>query len=300
MRRTLLVVFVCSLLVAPVAAGTSTRESKPSPKTQTDARKYDLKYRPTVGQRIAYEQSLDMTVAIKAANDGARRSVDQNQKVHSQVVVTSEEILALRDGTVSSAKRVTFGPNCWSATQIDDKPTRKTRSVYAGKTVNFKLTADDKVEQDFGVKPSAQEMRMLRESMLGRSAGLPQQPVAIGDRWRNDDAMRALLDLSHDDTVSTLYALKGIKTHDGRQAAEIRVSAAILKSDKSGIHQELSFEGTTLVDLETGIMLKSDVTGTGSMSGTTGANVKINGMVTMEVHRAARLLPPADATADAK
>jgi len=302
MRKALLAAFVCSLLVAPVAAGgeSAAKGSKPSPKKQTDSRKYELKYRPAVGQRMAYEQSIDMTVAVKAAHEGSRRSVDQTQKVHSQVVVTNEEVLQVRDGTVTSAKRVAFGPNCWTATQTDDKPTRKNKLVYAGKTVNFTLKPDGKVEQDFGVKPTPQEMRMLREAMLGRATGLPEQPVAVGDRWRNDEAMRALLDLSHDDTVSTLYTLKAVKPHEGRQVAEVRVSAAIMRSDKTGLNQEVCFEGTSLVDLETGVMLKSDVTGTGTLAGTDPSGLKVNGSVTMEIHRSGRLLAPADATADAK
>ena len=108
------------------------------------------------------------------------------------------------------------------------------------KTVTFKLTPQGTVEQDFGVKPSAQEMRLLREAMLGRSAGLPEKPVAVGERWRNDDAIRALLDLTRDDTVSTVYSLQSIKSYEGRQVAEVRVSAAIMRSDKTGMSQEFA------------------------------------------------------------
>ena len=277
-----------------IALSAHAAAAKPK-QSEDNKEKVELRYRPTLGLRIAYEQSLDMQMRVNTSDNG-NRHVEQSQKTHSQLVVNSEEVLEMRDA-IASVKRVIFGKDCWSTTQTNDKPERKSRSVYADKTVTFKLNRDDTVDQDFGVKPGKQEARFLREVMLGRSSGYPDHPVAVGDRWKSDESMRVLMDLDKEDVVSTVYSLKSIKTVAGRRVAEVHVSAGVIKSSKEGSNQELSLEGVRFIDLETGVTLKSDVNGAGSISGRPASNVTFSGKITLELHHTGRLLPAEDATA---
>jgi hypothetical protein len=181
-----------------------------------------------VGQRVAYAQSVDLALSFTAAGTNNRRSVEQSVKSHSQVVVDCEETVELASDGAPVVKRVAFGPNCWSSDQRNNEPPEKRRLVYAGKTVNFRLAADGSIEQDFGVKPGPKEMKFLRDVMRGRAPALPDHPVAVGERWQNDDAMRQVMDLAADDTVSTVFTLKSIREQEGRRVAEIALSAAVI------------------------------------------------------------------------
>ena len=263
-----------------------------------------LESRPAVGQRIAYEQSLDTTLRIRADSGGNRRA-ETTEMFHDQTVVTAEQIIEIGNPPAMS-KMVTFGPQCWSATKVNDRPPRKVGSIYAGKTVLFRIFEDGSLEQDFGVRPTrAQQQRM--KNMFVASADLyPGRAVAVGERWRADRAMGALLDLSPDDTSSTIFTLKELRTDNGREVAVIGVSAAVIKAHDRGFNVEMSLEGTWQVDVETGVELKIDLTGTtsiaavpvrGKRGGAQLTNTQVTGDGTFELHRAARLLGPENAAA---
>src|SRR6266542_1553636 len=90
-----------------------------------DKTKYELKYRPAVGQQMSYGQSIDMDLKISASG-GGNQHVEQSQKMHTQVVVNSDELLEVRDdgdGLAGCAKKIVFGKNCWTAIKINNQPT---------------------------------------------------------------------------------------------------------------------------------------------------------------------------------
>jgi hypothetical protein len=264
------------------------------------SQKYTLKYTPRVGDRVAYEQSLDLTLSYTAAGEANNRSITRSVKVHGQVAVDSEEVVQLGNDGTPTAKRVAFGGDSWSTTQTNDRPPQRTRLLYAGRTVNFRVGADGNVEQDFGVRPGKNELRFLREVMRGRSAALPDHPVAVGERWQANDALRAIMDLKPDDPVSTFYTLKSVRTVDGRQVAEIAVSAGVIRSNGRGFNEEMSLEGTNVVDVATGVTVRSDLVGETTVTVPPRGRVHFSGSGKVEIHHVARLLPHAEATAAAK
>ena len=266
------------------------------------AQTYTLRPNPAVGQRIAYEQSIDTTLSLTAAADGNRR-VSQSERLHEQTVVTCEEILQIGKPPAIT-KRVTFGPGCWSATKVNDRPTRTVRSVYADKTVTFVIFEDGVLEQDYGVRPTKAQMERLKNMFIATADVYPDGPVAVGQRWRADRAMSALLELSPNDTASTIFTLREIREQDGRQVAVIGVSAGVIKAHERGFNLEMALEGTWQIDLETGVELKIDLVGKTSVAAAVagrgrsihaGPPAQVSGEGTFEMHRAARLLPPEDA-----
>ena len=277
-----------TLAVAPAVAA-----------AQGPGKTYLLQPRPTVGQRIAYEQSLDTTLHIRAAAAGNHRA-EQVERFHDQVVVTCQEIIEVGKPPAMS-KRVTFGPQCWSATKVNDRPSRKVGSVYAGKTVLFRIFEDGALEQDFGVKPTKAQMQRLKNMFVASADLYPGRPVAVGERWRADRAMAARLARSIDDTSSTIFTLKEVREQDGREVAVIGVSAGVIKAHDRGFNLELSLEGTWHIDVETGAELKIDLTGRSTIAAKVAAargkhvapvEVQVSGDGTFEMHRSARLLGP--------
>jgi hypothetical protein len=291
------------LLLAFVAAPTTAAHANPGASaapTPAGKKTYSLKARPTVGQRIAYEQSLDTTLRINA-NAGGNRRAEASETTHEQTVVLAEQIIEIGKPPAIS-KQVTFGPQCWSATKTNDRPVRKVGSIYAGKTVLFRIFEDGTLEQDFGVKPTrAQQQRM--KNMFVASADLyPERPVTVGERWRADRAMAALFDLSPDDTSSTIFTLKEVRQQNGRDVAVVAVSAAVIKQHARGFNVEMSLEGSWQIDVETGAELKIDLTGKCTIAvlppkgkksvKAVPSGVQVTGEGTIEMHRTARLLGP--------
>jgi hypothetical protein len=285
-----------SWAVAAAGADKSVQLKSAQPKP-----KYDLQFRPVVGMSYAYESSTDHTITFRAAANATRRSGEWNYKDHTQIIVSSEQVTQLADG-LPVARRVTFGPNCFTATQEDKQPTRKVRMVYAGKTVNFRLNRDtDQIEQDFGVKSRPEDMRMLRNAMKGTTALFAGHPVTVGERWRADDGLRAIANLRDADTISSIVTLKAVRVVDGSgQVADLAVSAAVITAEHEA-HAEVSLEGMVTVDVKSGQVLSCDLVGEVNVTGGIGATAKtvavsLNGTGRTEIHTRGRMLPPASGT----
>ena len=252
---------------------------------------YDLSYRPVVGLRVAYEESIDTTMKGDGAN--GNRSATESEKFHRQLVVSEEVVTEVRGGE-AVGRRITFGPNSWWASKRNEQPATKTRLIYAGKTVNFRVTPEGKIEQDFGVQPKGELMRLLRNQILGRTSLFAGKPVAAGERWRADDALRPMLDLQSGDTVSAIVTLKGVREQEGRQVADIGMSAGVLAT-KSELHVEMELEGAFVIDVQTGVAVKGDLTGKCRMAGlAVHGTVKVTGEGSLEMHHSGRILPAGD------
>jgi hypothetical protein len=247
---------------------------------------------------------------ITNPNDNVRRA-ETFEQFHDQTVVLSEQIIEIGKPPAIS-KMVVFGPQCWSATKINDREPRKVGSIYAGKQVLFRIFEDGTLEQDFGVKPTrAQQQRM--KNMFVASADLyPDRPVAVGERWRADRAMAVVLDLGEDDTSSTICTLKEVRNDNGRDIAVVSVSAGIIKLHERGFNVEMAIEGSWEIDVATGVELKIDLTAKCSIavappkkkSRVVTTERQVTGDGTFELHRTGRLLtsqetpaPGGDATA---
>ena len=256
-----------------------------------ERRTYDLRYRPAVGQRWAFEQSTDSTLHIESGVIRTNVSRSTREAHHSQVIVTCEEVLDVTNGKCT-AKRVVFGKGCFSFDRVDDQPRRVQRMVYSDKTVTFRTLPDGTLDQDFGVKTNGRHMRLIRDALFGRTTFFPSQPVAIGDRWSADEVMRELIQLRPSDSLSTIFTLKAVREQDGRQVADVAATAAVLMNER-GMNLEVGIEGTFVVDVATGVPLKEDLVGRSNIAGTGPRGVTMSGTGTFEFHRAARPLPPA-------
>ena len=289
---------VTAFATRPALAGAP--PSAPPPPAETRA--YNLKARPAVGQRIAYEQVMDSTLRISASAAGNHRA-ETVERAREQTVVTCEQIIEIGKPPAMS-KMVTFGPQCWSATKINDKEVRKVGSIYAGKTVLFRIFEDGTLEQDFGVKPTRAQMQRMKNMFVASADLYPDRPVAVGERWRADRAMAALFDLAPEDTSSTIFTLKEVRNENGREVAVVAVSAAVIKQHGRGFNVEMSLEGQWQIDVETGAELKIDLTGKCSIAmlppkgkkaaAAVPAGVQVTGDGTLELRRVARLLGPTD------
>ena len=256
-----------------------------------ERRSYDLRYRPAVGQRWAFEQSTDSTLHIESGVSRTNVTRSTKEAHHSQVIVTCEEVLDVADGRCT-AKRVTFGKGCFSFEQVDDQPRRDQRMIYSDKTVTFRVLRDGTLDQDFGVKTNGRHMRLIRDAIFGRTTFFPNQPVAVGDRWSADEMVRQVMQLRASDTLSTILTLKAVREQDGRQVADVTVTAAVLMNER-GMNIEAGIEGAFVVDVATGVPLKEDLVGRSTIAGTGPSGVTMSGTGTFEFHRAARPLPPA-------
>ena len=286
------------------AKSPTTKPAAPAGKAAAKAPKvyYDLAFRPAVGMRFASESTNDTEIDFRATANVARVTADHLVKARSRVVALCEEITALDAQGFPIARRVTFGPDCFTVSTDGKQPERKLRMVYAGKTVNFRLNPqDDTIEQDFGVRPKPEDMRRLRNAMKGSTALFAGKPVAVGDRWRADEGLRALANLKENDTVSSLVTLKNVR--DGENGAgkiaDLAVSAAVITS-VNGVHGEVSLEGAISVDVKTGQILTMDLAGDVNVSGGVGTltsgrahALSLRAAGKMELHARARLLPPA-------
>jgi hypothetical protein len=256
---------------------------------------YDLRFRPQTGLRIAYEQTMRSDLELHGAT-AARTKADTTQKLHRQVVVTSEEITAIRNRE-PVAKRVTYGANCWSATKEGNQPTKKVALVQANKTVNYTIAADGSAQQDVGVKPTRQEAEVIRNSMTRGAALLPNKMVEVGERWRGDEGLRQLLNLHRSDTVSGILTLKAVRQQQGREVADIAISAGAI-TKQGGLNAEMSIEGIVSVDVQTGITIGSHLTATSTIAANMGRGSNITGTGKLELHQNGRFVVE-QTTADA-
>jgi hypothetical protein len=298
------IVLFCGIALA---AGKPQPTSQPAkqPPPREPAKKYDLKSRPTVGQRIAFEDSIDSVLKFEAYG-GRNRSITQTTRNKLRLAATCDEALDVSSEGRILARRITFAPECGSETRVDSKPPKTVRLACSGRTVTFRIKPDGTVDQDFGVKQGAEQMKMLRRALEGQAAIFPDHPVAVGDRWRADEAFRSLLVLKETDSISAICTLKGVRDQDGRQVADIAVSAGAIAGDARGFGVELNYTGMCSVDVQTGVTVRADLIGHGNVAaqqvvsgkskrGLTTAAIHFSGEGTYNVHRVARLLAPASA-----
>ena len=302
----LLLAFITMPMPARAAAAAAAAPAAPK-------KTYTLKARPTVGQSIAYEQSMDSKLHI-ITNPTNNRRAETVEQLHDQTVVMSEQIIEIGKPPAMS-KMVVFGPQCWSATKINDREPRKVGSIYAGKQVLFRIFEDGTLEQDFGVKPTREQMQRMKNMFVASADLFPDRPVAVGERWRADRAIAGLLDLSPDDNSSTIFTLKEVRSENGREIAVIGVSAGVIKLHQRGFNVEMSLEGSWQIDVATGAELKIDLTGKCNVTPAPPKKRKdrqaapvereVTGEGTLEIHRVARLLtaqptaPPGNGNATA-
>jgi hypothetical protein len=292
------VLLICTLALGDQAA-TPTTAPAPAPTTApiapSAAQTYDLRFRPAVGMRWAYQCLVDSEMNLR----GMTKVADSDTMAESQmrnranIVVDREEITEMRNGR-AVARRVTFGKDCWSATKQPGKASKKIPLFCAGTTTNVRLTKDGTLQMDGMGRPTPEEMRRLRSSMRFAGALYAGHPVTIGEQWRSDDGLRAIAGLAAEDDISTAFVLTGVREQDGRQVADLALAARAVVREQATVDL-IEFRGRLVIDMATGLTVKADLIGKVRLAGVTRdekikKDVKVTGNGKVEIHAVARVL----------
>jgi hypothetical protein len=253
------VLSVVALGAAPTSAPTGpTAPTAPTAPASDPSKTYDLRFRPTVGLRWTYQIIADTDARNLGTPDSD--ATDTPGRTRVSMVVNSEEVTEVRNGK-AVARRVTFGPECWTASTDGVKKAKKTPLFCAGTTFNIRIAPDGSLQTDSMQKPRPDENRRLRNAMNATGALFPPRPVAIGEQWRADEALRAIANLAGDDDIKAALMLKGVREEKGRQVADIALISRAVASVGQGAKATINYKGALVIDVATGLTLKADITG---------------------------------------
>ena len=262
----LFTVLTCGVL-SVVAAGASAPTTAPTstgPATSAaidPSKTYDLRFRPTVGLRWTYQVIADTDARNLGTPDSDAPAGDAPPgRTRVSLVVNSEEMTEVRNGK-AVARRVNFGPDCWTASSDGVKKAKKTPLFCAGTTFNIRIAPDGSLQTDSMQKPRPDENKRLRNAMNATGALFPPRPVAVGEQWRADEALRAIANLGADDDVKAALMLKGVRDFNGRQVADLALISRAVATVEQDMKATINYRGTLVVDLATGLTLKADISG---------------------------------------
>jgi hypothetical protein len=235
------------------------------PPTTAPVQKYDLRFHPSVGMKWAYQAVIDSDV--RAVEADADEEHEGTGRYRMYLVVNSEEVTEMRKGR-AVARRLVFGPNCWTASATNGAKGKRTPLFCSGTTVNVRLAPDGSIQTNSMMPPTGDDARQLRNAVTRNDGLLPGRPVAIGEQWRADEGLRAVGNFQPGDDVKAAVVLKGVRQVNGRDIADLAVIGRSVTTPKS-MTMTITYRGTVQVDLATGILLKADLGGRGSFNGTT-------------------------------
>jgi hypothetical protein len=163
--------------------------------------------------------------------------------------------------------RITFDASSEDSSSFNDQPAQPTPFVYAGKTITITRTSSGDVSDDFTDKADPSTIGELHSMLDEQAVFFPKQPVSIGDEWPGDpQALGRALQLAGTDRAGMTLKLLSVKDLNGRSTAEIKVSVVAMKA-QGGIQSQLILQGTSLVDLQTGHAIKTNLAGTIKLNG---------------------------------
>ena len=140
----------------------------------------------------------------------------------------------------------------------------------AGETVNISRAADGSIHNDYRGQLDPMTLGELQAALEPDTTFYTDKEVAIGEEWKgNNEALTKSFQLTGpNDRAGMTLKLLSLKDIKGRPTAEIKVSAAGFK-EVQGISNQTIMQGTILVDLPTGHVLKGDLKSTATQKGTT-------------------------------
>jgi hypothetical protein len=228
------------------------------------ADKYDLKMNVPVGNVTVFSLTRLSTMKGHTVMDG--QIVDKQDDAERFVQEGTEQVVATGDGVPTVAKFI-FDDACGTITTTPGQNARQDRAAYAGQTVTLRRLPTDAVSDDLGSEIDADNRRDLHSLLDPDAAEFPDHPVAIGESWDVSDQVRRYQDLGPDDKMRAFCRLDSVTDIGGRQTAKISISAAFVEWIRGYLRLDTEVTGTELVDMQTGIIVRSDVTGTQKMSG---------------------------------
>ncbi len=204
---------------------------------------------------------------VETTTDGSRQTTINGRLGMKRTTGTTHlhraatvEVLTVRDGALTSV-RVTYGNDCQAVYDAtgDFASHKQTPFVYAGKTVTVMLGNDGEVTDDavlMANPPDINELHSVLKNAFGR---LPKKPVDIGEEWACDpDIAAQVLGLTGTgDTGEMKMKLLSVKEVSGRPTAEIQVTTTST-THSGGAENKAQGQGTSLYDIATGVLLKSE------------------------------------------
>src|SRR5579859_5827776 len=209
------------------------------------AEKVALKLNLSPGMSWNFDQSQDVISDSKATVNGQTQPFNTKMRSHR---VGKAEIVSVSGG-VATSMRVTFGDGCESVMEMAGQRQR-VPFPYAGKTVMVTRGAEGKVTDDANVgQVDASFVNELHGMLTQEDALFPKQPVEVGEEWSADPKVLAeQFQLQGDDRGGMTLKLLGVKDAGGKRVAEVKVSAAIMRT-MNGMHTKAVMQGVAVVDL---------------------------------------------------
>lgn len=138
----------------------------------------------------------------------------------------------------------------------------RTSTAYAGKAITLTRRPDDSCTNDFTGNASDDDVEVINNFVTPDAEWYPDKPVAVGDTWDDSAKVGKFASLGPTDTITSKGRLDWVKSIDGRQIAQISHSIAITYHEANNVDEDYTFTGVQLVDLASGVTIKTDQKGT--------------------------------------
>jgi hypothetical protein len=232
------------------------------------AQQITLKPSFQVGQAWNFDVTQDSNSDNKATKDGQTQPF--NSKTHSHHT-GKMEVVAVQNGLPTSL-RISFDAGCEDSSSFADQPAQPTPFAYAGKTITITRGDNGDVTDDFNDKADASSIAGLHAMLDEEAVFFPNKPVAVGEEWSADpQILSRALQLAGNDRAGMTLKLLSVDQTGARPTAEVKVSIVAMKT-QGQIQSKVILQGTSVVDLQTGHAIKSDLKGTIDLQGQQTAN----------------------------
>ncbi len=248
-RRLVPTVFLALAFASPwTPADEKTTQDQPS------NQKISIVPRSAVGDSFQFDRTREEQMNFTDA-DGKTDFSHTLEHSTGTMVVT-----AVKDG-IPIACRLTYDPKCTVKTIGDDGSTTTAESPLAGKTITLRMI-ENKVVDDLKDSIDDDTREYMHDVLNPDADNFPDGPVAVGDSWETSAKVSKHAGLGPDDRILSHTKLDGIKTVDGARLGEMSFVVADLRHDDPGEESTYAGEGTYRVDLDHGVIIHADATGT--------------------------------------
>ena len=229
------------------------------------------------GMSWTFDSVQDMTSDNKASFNGQTQPFNSKQRQRRSGTLT---VLEVKNGEPSKI-RVTYDDKCETSAEMAGQK-NAIPFPLVGKTLVVSRAENGQVTTDMDGQ--------MDPNVLSEAAGLiesdamffPTKPVAVGDEWPAEPkGLARQLQLQGQDTAGMTLKLLSVK-NDPKPTAEVKVSMAVVRS-MGGMNIKLISQGTALVDIATGHVIKIDTKGTTTNSGTMSDQTPDGQMVQFQV-----------------
>jgi hypothetical protein len=218
-------------------------------------------YQP--GMSWTFDTTQDMSSDAKATVMG--QSQPFNSKQHSRRVGTIT-VIAVKDGEPSQMK-IAFDNGCENAIEMAGQK-QTPPFALAGKAITVTRGDDGRATTDMDNQLDPQTLGEVTGMIESAAAMFPNKAVAVGDEWPADAKRLARLLQLQDANDQAGMTLKLLSVKNAPQpTAEVKVSMAVIRN-MNGLNVKVISQGTALVDIASGHVMKLEAKGPVTTTGT--------------------------------